>query len=78
MRRGRAPRALVITPTRELANQVSREFQSICPSLAVRAFYGGKILCFDSSFDSMQESLLVGIVVSWKMESMLQLAPQED
>eukprot|EP00210_Caulerpa_lentillifera_P007790 g7434.t1 len=41
VKRGRAPRALVITPTRELANQVSREFQSICPTLSVRPFYGG-------------------------------------
>jgi len=41
MMRGRAPRAIVITPTRELANQVCREFQSVCPSLSVKSFYGG-------------------------------------
>ncbi|KAG2428695.1 hypothetical protein HXX76_011400 [Chlamydomonas incerta] len=40
-RKGRAPRCVVLTPTRELANQVSREFESVCPALKVDSFYGG-------------------------------------
>lgn len=38
---GRAPRCLILAPTRELANQVAKEFESVCPSLTVRSFYGG-------------------------------------
>ncbi|KXZ51538.1 hypothetical protein GPECTOR_12g501 [Gonium pectorale] len=40
-RKGRAPRCVVLAPTRELANQVSREFESVCPALKVDSFYGG-------------------------------------
>ncbi|KAJ9516500.1 hypothetical protein QJQ45_011154 [Haematococcus lacustris] len=39
--RGRPPRALVMAPTRELANQVAREFETVCPSLSVAPVYGG-------------------------------------
>lgn len=39
--RGRSPRCIVLAPTRELANQVAREFESACPSLVVKSFYGG-------------------------------------
>lgn len=41
IKNGRTPRAIIITPTRELANQVAREFQSITPTLKVHSFYGG-------------------------------------
>eukprot|EP00803_Ostreobium_quekettii_P002697 evm.model.scf_840.6 EVM.evm.TU.scf_840.6 scf_840:56436-62199(-) len=40
-RRGRAPHALVMAPTRELANQVAREVSSVSPSLSLGSFYGG-------------------------------------
>ena len=40
-RRGRAPRCLVLAPTRELAQQVQREFQTAAPTLSCGAFYGG-------------------------------------
>jgi len=40
-KRGRAPRCIVLTPTRELANQVAKEFETVCPSLKVVSFYGG-------------------------------------
>ena len=40
-RRGRAPRALVLAPTRELAQQVEREVCGIAPSLDMGCFYGG-------------------------------------
>lgn len=39
--RGRAPRALVLTPTRELAIQVSGELESIARHLRVTTIYGG-------------------------------------
>ncbi len=38
---GRTPRCIVLAPTRELANQVEREFAASAPSLAVGCFYGG-------------------------------------
>jgi ATP-dependent RNA helicase DDX21 len=42
-RAGRLPRAIVLAPTRELANQVAGEIESACPpgALSVRAVYGG-------------------------------------
>ena len=39
--RGRAPRALVLTPTRELALQVSSELEWAAPHLTVVTVYGG-------------------------------------
>ncbi|CAM9751394.1 unnamed protein product, partial [Discosporangium mesarthrocarpum] len=41
---GRAPRAIVITPTRELAKQVEIEFARIAPDLSSIAVYGGTAL----------------------------------
>lgn len=38
---GRTPRCIVLAPTRELANQVEREFAASAPTLAVGCFYGG-------------------------------------
>ncbi|CAM6007903.1 unnamed protein product [Sphagnum balticum] len=40
-RPGRAPRALVLAPTRELAKQVEREFMETAPMLATVCVYGG-------------------------------------
>uniref|UniRef100_A0A8C4Y9R8 RNA helicase n=1 Tax=Gopherus evgoodei TaxID=1825980 RepID=A0A8C4Y9R8_9SAUR len=40
-RRGRTPKVLVLTPTRELANQVARDFKDITKILSVACFYGG-------------------------------------
>ncbi|KAG0348074.1 Nucleolar RNA helicase 2 [Podila humilis] len=39
--RGRAPRVLVLAPTRDLAIQVSNEFTSISPNLKTLCVYGG-------------------------------------
>ena len=41
---GRTPRCIVMAPTRELANQVEREFAASAPTLAVGCFYGGACL----------------------------------
>ncbi|XP_064617477.1 nucleolar RNA helicase 2-like isoform X2 [Liolophura sinensis] len=40
-KRGRPPKVLVMAPTRELARQVSSDFQSISRSLSIACFYGG-------------------------------------
>ncbi|XP_065699709.1 nucleolar RNA helicase 2-like [Patagioenas fasciata] len=40
-RRGRAPKVLVLCPTRELANQVAKDFKDITKKLTVACFYGG-------------------------------------
>ncbi|XP_074855577.1 nucleolar RNA helicase 2-like isoform X1 [Carettochelys insculpta] len=40
-KRGRTPEVLVLTPTRELANQVARDFKDITKKLTVACFYGG-------------------------------------
>ncbi len=39
--RGRAPRAFILTPTRELALQVAQELEWLAPELGVVAVYGG-------------------------------------
>ncbi|XP_067408745.1 nucleolar RNA helicase 2-like [Emydura macquarii macquarii] len=40
-KRGRTPKVLVLTPTRELANQVAKDFKDITKKLTVACFYGG-------------------------------------
>ncbi|XP_075573609.1 nucleolar RNA helicase 2-like [Pelecanus crispus] len=40
-RRGRSPKVLVLCPTRELANQVAKDFKDITRKLTVACFYGG-------------------------------------
>ncbi|CAM2117503.1 unnamed protein product [Caretta caretta] len=40
-KRGRTPKVLVLTPTRELANQVAKDFKDITKTLSVACFYGG-------------------------------------
>jgi ATP-dependent RNA helicase DDX21 len=40
--RGRAPRVLVLAPTRELTKQISDDFQTIVNDLSVVTIYGGK------------------------------------
>uniref|UniRef100_J3SD19 RNA helicase n=1 Tax=Crotalus adamanteus TaxID=8729 RepID=J3SD19_CROAD len=40
-KRGRSPKVLVLTPTRELAMQVARDFKDITKKLTVACFYGG-------------------------------------
>ncbi|XP_063163611.1 nucleolar RNA helicase 2 [Candoia aspera] len=40
-KRGRAPKVLVLAPTRELAMQVARDFKDITKKLTVACFYGG-------------------------------------
>ncbi|XP_029787658.1 nucleolar RNA helicase 2 [Suricata suricatta] len=59
-KRGRAPRVLVLAPTRELANQVSKDFSDITRKLAVACFYGGTP--YGGQFERMRNGIdiLVG------------------
>ena len=52
--RGRKPRALVLTPTRELALQVASELTAVAPHLKVVAVYGG------TGYGKQKEALLRG------------------
>ncbi|XP_036378821.1 nucleolar RNA helicase 2 [Megalops cyprinoides] len=54
-RRGRAPKVLVLAPTRELAIQVSKDFKDITKRLSVACFYGG------SSYNPQVDSIRNGI-----------------
>ncbi|XP_036779885.2 ATP-dependent RNA helicase DDX50 isoform X2 [Manis pentadactyla] len=41
IRKSRSPKVLVLAPTRELANQVAKDFKDITRKLSVACFYGG-------------------------------------
>ncbi|CAG8555001.1 916_t:CDS:2 [Acaulospora colombiana] len=58
--RGRPPKVIVMTPTRDLAKQVSAEFESIAPSLKVLCIYGG--VTYDFQHQGLREGIdvLVG------------------
>ncbi|KAI3377095.1 hypothetical protein L3Q82_000294 [Scortum barcoo] len=53
--RGRAPRVLVLTPTRELAIQVAKDFKDIIKKLSITCFYGG------SSYNPQIDAIRNGI-----------------
>uniref|UniRef100_A0A3Q3WZE1 RNA helicase n=1 Tax=Mola mola TaxID=94237 RepID=A0A3Q3WZE1_MOLML len=55
MSRGRAPKVLVLTPTRELAIQVSKDFRDIIKRLSIACFYGG------SSYNPQLDAIRNGI-----------------
>ncbi|XP_062436458.1 nucleolar RNA helicase 2-like, partial [Rhea pennata] len=59
-RRGRAPKVLVLVPTRELAIQVARDFQNLTRKLSVACFYGGTP--YKAQFDLLKSGIdvLVG------------------
>jgi len=42
--KGLLPKAIIMSPTRELAKQIVEEFSSICPNLRIEAIYGGTSL----------------------------------
>ncbi|XP_070684092.1 nucleolar RNA helicase 2 isoform X2 [Pempheris klunzingeri] len=53
--RGRAPKVLVLTPTRELAIQVAKDFKDISKRLSLACFYGG------SSYNPQIDAIRNGI-----------------
>jgi len=55
--RGRPPKVLVLTPTRELAIQVHKDFRDITKKLSVTCFYGG------SSYNPQMDAIRSGIDV---------------
>ena len=52
---GRAPRALVLAPTRELAKQIAEEFNQSAPHLSISCIYGG------SSYVLQEKALTRGV-----------------
>ncbi|XP_067277784.1 nucleolar RNA helicase 2 isoform X2 [Pseudorasbora parva] len=54
-KRGRSPKVLVLTPTRELAIQVTRDFKDVTKKLSVTCFYGG------SSYNPQIDAIRSGI-----------------
>uniref|UniRef100_A0A8C9U0M4 RNA helicase n=1 Tax=Scleropages formosus TaxID=113540 RepID=A0A8C9U0M4_SCLFO len=54
-KRGRPPKVLVLTPTRELAIQVAKDFKDITKRLSVACFYGG------SPYNPQMDSIRNGI-----------------
>lgn len=54
-RRNRPPKVLVLTPTRELANQVARDIKDVTKKLAVSCFYGG------TAYNGQMDSIRMGI-----------------
>ncbi|XP_053475086.1 nucleolar RNA helicase 2 isoform X1 [Ictalurus furcatus] len=56
-KRGRVPKVLVLTPTRELAIQVAKDFKDITKKLSVHCFYGG------SSYNPQVDAIRSGIDV---------------
>jgi ATP-dependent RNA helicase DDX21 len=54
-KRGRKPHVLVMAPTRELANQVCKEFESIAPQYHCLCIYGG--VPYESQEQGMREGL---------------------
>ncbi|XP_062989099.1 nucleolar RNA helicase 2 [Elgaria multicarinata webbii] len=59
-KRGRTPKVLVLTPTRELAMQVARDFKDVTKKLSVACFYGGT--AYNGQFDLIRNGIdiLVG------------------
>ncbi|XP_026234392.1 LOW QUALITY PROTEIN: nucleolar RNA helicase 2 [Anabas testudineus] len=55
MTRGRAPKVLVLTPTRELAIQVAKDFKDISKRVMIACFYGG------SSYNPQIDAIRNGI-----------------
>uniref|UniRef100_A0A8C5DAR1 RNA helicase n=1 Tax=Gouania willdenowi TaxID=441366 RepID=A0A8C5DAR1_GOUWI len=53
--RGRPPKVLVLTPTRELAIQVAKDFKDVSKKLAISCFYGG------SSYNPQIDAIRNGI-----------------
>ncbi|XP_055503287.1 nucleolar RNA helicase 2 isoform X2 [Leucoraja erinacea] len=59
-KRGRPPKVLILTPTRELAIQVARDIKDITRKLSVPCFYGGT--AYNGQMDSIRNGIdiLVG------------------
>uniref|UniRef100_A0A1A7YXW4 RNA helicase n=1 Tax=Iconisemion striatum TaxID=60296 RepID=A0A1A7YXW4_9TELE len=55
--RGRPPKVLVLTPTRELAIQVAKDFKDVSKRLVISCFYGG------SSYNPQLDAIRTGIDV---------------
>lgn len=59
-RKGRGPAVIVLAPTRELAKQVSREFEETAPHLSTTTVYGGVPLSAQSRAMYLGTDVVVG------------------
>ncbi|GGJ18617.1 DEAD/DEAH box helicase [Deinococcus roseus] len=57
---GRAPRALVLAPTRELAKQIAEEFNQSAPHLSITTIYGGSSYVLQEKALSRGVDIVVG------------------
>uniref|UniRef100_A0A670IXD7 RNA helicase n=1 Tax=Podarcis muralis TaxID=64176 RepID=A0A670IXD7_PODMU len=64
-KRGRTPKVLVLTPTRELAMQVARDFKDVTRKLTVACFYGGTAYNGQHSEDNPQTLLFSATCPHW-------------
>ncbi|MBN3281644.1 DDX21 helicase, partial [Polyodon spathula] len=69
-KKGRSPKVLVLTPTRELAIQVSRDFKDITRKLSVACFYGGT--AYNGQFDSIRNGIDVLVGTPGRIKDHLQ------
>uniref|UniRef100_A0A9J7X9T4 RNA helicase n=1 Tax=Cyprinus carpio carpio TaxID=630221 RepID=A0A9J7X9T4_CYPCA len=64
-RRGRAPKVLVLAPTRELAIQVAKDFKDVTRKLSVTCFYGGSSYNPQHAEEKPQTLLFSATCPSW-------------
>ncbi|MGH0148880.1 UNVERIFIED_CONTAM: hypothetical protein FKN15_013744 [Acipenser sinensis] len=69
-KKGRSPKVLVLTPTRELAIQVSRDFKDVTRKLSVACFYGGT--AYNGQFDSIRNGIDVLVGTPGRIKDHLQ------
>ncbi|TRY91607.1 hypothetical protein DNTS_021764 [Danionella cerebrum] len=67
---GRAPKVLVMTPTRELAIQVAKDFKDITKKLSVRCFYGGS--SYSAQFSAIRSGLDILVGTPGRIRDLLQ------
>ncbi|KAK6481940.1 nucleolar RNA helicase 2-like isoform X1 [Huso huso] len=69
-KKGRSPKVLVLTPTRELGIQVSRDFKDVTRKLSVACFYGGT--AYNGQFDSIRNGIDVLVGTPGRIKDHLQ------
>ncbi len=68
---GKSPLVLIMTPTRELAKQIVKEFLSVGPALRIEALYGGTELAENRRVLSRGLDVVVGTPGRIKVSSVL-------
>ncbi|XP_069549769.1 nucleolar RNA helicase 2 [Brachyistius frenatus] len=70
MTRGRPPKVLVLTPTRELAIQVSKDFKDVSKRLSIACFYGGS--SYNPQIDAIRNGIDILIGTPGRIKDHLQ------